>query len=187
MCPVGGWVITHGLRRTVELATPMRLQFVPGWDTRGPRERDPERPGWMRSVKRHRAEPDDREREYLDRAAGRVFGPGCIISNGFMPPAPDSDWSGQAGVYLLPAPDADPAAWFVNERLTYKKCPACNSSVPVTEESVMREPWSPRRSYYWAGRSNRSRRTVETKPGPHPAGTVACSQCDPRTPDEPSP
>ena len=183
VCPIGGWVITHGLRRTVELDQPMRLEFIPGWDTSGPYEPDPDRPGWMRPVKRHRAEPDDREREYLDRAAGRVFGPGCVISSGFLPRSPDSRLAGEAGVCLLPAPDADPAAWFVNEPLKYKKCAACSSWVAVTEQTMMPGPWTPRRRYYSTGRNGRSRTTADTSPGPHPAGTVACRDCDPRRKD----
>jgi hypothetical protein len=119
ICPIAGGVFTRGLGYSVELAEPMRLVFQPGWDNNR-YEPDPDRPGWNRPVTYQRAEPDASEQGYLDRAAGRVFGPGCVISRGFSPPPADDGRHGRAGVYLVPAPEADPATWFVNQPVTYK-------------------------------------------------------------------
>jgi hypothetical protein len=177
-CPVSGQVTTLGMRYAMQIDQPMRLVFIPGWDNSG-REDDPDRPGWLRPARFHRDTPDKGEQEKLDRAAGRVFGPGCVFDRDYTAPKPDSARHGQAGVYLVPAPDADPAEWFVNERLEYKRCAGCTSMVAVTERTVMPEPWAPRHAYYY-----RRRQTKETAPGPHPAGTVACQWCDPRQADE---
>src|SRR5262249_56166929 len=47
ICPIRGGVFTHGLGGSVQLAEPMRLAFVPGWDD-DRYETDPDRPGWNR-------------------------------------------------------------------------------------------------------------------------------------------
>jgi hypothetical protein len=180
-CPVRGGVFTLGLRHGVQLTEPMRLVFQPGWDD-DRYEQDPERPGWNRSVRYHRTEPTDREQAYLDRAGGRVFGPGCAISCSFAPPPPGDRWHGRAGVYLVPAPDTDPATWFANERVRYKKCAACPSKVVANDRHRMPEPWTPRRETYWQGSGRRMRQVVIGQ-GPHPAGSYACDLCDPRQAD----
>jgi predicted RNA-binding Zn-ribbon protein involved in translation (DUF1610 family) len=173
-CPVSGWVFTLGMRYSVRLGQPMRLVFVPGWDTTD-REPDPDRPGWLRPVRRHRAEPDRQELEYLERAGHLVLGPGCAVERPFAQPGPDDYFHGHAGVYLLPAPDADPATWFVNEPLTYKKCAACPKKVVASGAARMPGEWKPRRDAYW-----KHGRNQPVSPGPHPAGSYACPDCDPR-------
>jgi hypothetical protein len=182
MCPVAGGVFTHGLGRSVELAEPMRLVFQPGWDNDRSGE-DPERPGWNQPVTYHRSEPDAIEQEYLDRAGGRVFGPCCVISRDFTPPRPGDHSHGRAGVYLVPAADADPAAWFVNQPVTYKKCAACPAKVIASDENRMDRDWVPARQSYWRGSGWRLRR-VEIGQGPHPVGSYACRDCRPGPPPQ---
>lgn len=165
-CPVTGWVFTLGMRYSVQLEQPMRLVFVPGWDNY-----------W--GERRHRAEPEGQELKYLERAVGLVLGPGCAVDRDFAPPAPDDHHYGHAGVYLVPAPDADPATWFVNERLTYRKCAACPKKVVASDATRMPGQWTPRRDSYWKGRQK-----IAVTPGPHPAGSYACPDCQPL--DEPS-
>jgi Bifunctional DNA primase/polymerase, N-terminal/SNF2-related domain len=180
LCPVAGGVFTHGLGRSVELAEPMRLAFQPGWDN-DRYEADPDRPGWNRPVTYHRAEPDATEQRYLDRAAGRVFGPGCVISGDFTPPPRGDRWHGRAGVYLIPAPDADPVTWFVNEPVAYKKCAACPAKVIASDQNRMDREWVPARHSYWRGSGGRLRR-AEISQGPHPSGSYACRDCRPGLP-----
>jgi Bifunctional DNA primase/polymerase, N-terminal/SNF2-related domain len=172
ICPIAGGVHTHGLGNTAQLTEPMRLVFVPGWDD-DRYEPDPDRPGWNRRVTYHRDTPRSSEQDRLDRAAGRVFGPGCVISGGYQQPAPGDQWHGRAGVYLVPAPDADPATWFVNEPVTYKKCAACPTRVVASDKTRMDHEWVPaRESGWWM-------RRAEISPGPHPAGTYTCPDCRP--------
>lgn len=180
VCPVTGWVFTLGLGYSVQLEEPMRLVFVPGWDN-DRFEDDPDRPGSRRRATYQRTAPTDREQKYLDRAAGRVFGPGCALDHDWTMPPTGSQWHGQAGVYLVPAPGADPAAWFVNEKVTYRKCAACPNKVVVSDRSRITEPWTPRRDVYYSGR--RDRYGKPTNPGPHPAESFACRECDPRITD----
>jgi hypothetical protein len=177
LCPISGRAVTLGLRYGEQLAEPMRAEFVPGWDTNySERTRDPDRPGFLLPPgKYQRTEPTKGEQEDLDRAAGRVFGPGCVVSCCYFQREPGDVWEGKAGVYLVPVSGADPGSWFVNERLKYRKCAACNSRVPVTERTLMDHEWRPERaSYYPRGRGAR---LTPTDPGPHPAGTVACKPC----------
>jgi DNA polymerase-1 len=173
ICPVNGGVITLGLRYTVQLTEPMRLAFVPGWDD-DRREPDPDRPGWLRPVTYHRTEPTGREQEQLDRAGGRVFGPGCVLSGGFEPDGPGGRYHGKAGVYLLPASDTGPADWFVNEPVKYKKCAACPKRVVASDKTRIDHEWIPARENYWRGQ-----RSVNVSRGPHPAGSYACPDCRP--------
>src|SRR5215470_3988849 len=169
ICPIAGGVFTHGLGNSVELAEPMRLVFVPGDDDRY--EPDPDRPGWNRRVTYHRDTPRSSEQDDLDRAAGRVFGPACVVRGGFQQPAPGDQRHGRAGVYLVPAPDAGPATWFVNEPVTYKKCAACPKRVVASDKTRIGHEWVPaRHSVMYPG---------EVDPGPHPAGTYACRDCRP--------
>jgi hypothetical protein len=174
-CPVTGWVFTLGLGGSIRLEEPMRLVFVPGWEVDG-HEPDPARPGWTRQVHCRRTEPTRQEQEYLARVAGLALGPGCAVSDDrLLLPGPDDMWHGRAAVRLVPAPDADPASWFVNEPLAFKKCAACPKMVVVSDDTRMPESWRPRRDVYW-----RSRRDPRFKPGPHPAGSYTCPDCDPR-------
>jgi superfamily II DNA or RNA helicase/tetratricopeptide (TPR) repeat protein len=173
ICPIDGGVVTLGLAYTVQLTEAKRLEFVPGWDD-DQREPDPDRPGWLRPVRYHRAEPTDREQERLARAGGRVFGPGCVIGRDFTPYEPSDRYHGKAGVFLVPAPDADPATWFVNEPVTYKKCAACPKRIVASDTTRVDRDWVPARATYWRGG-----REVEVSPGPHPAGSYACPDCRP--------
>jgi hypothetical protein len=179
LCPVSGRVITLGLRRGIQLTEPMRAGFVPGWDQNySERAPDPGRQGfWLPPGKYHRTEPTGSEKEDLDRAAGRVFGPGCVVSGYYIRRPAGDVWEGRAGVYLVPAPGADPVSWFVNERLKYRKCAGCDRRVPVIAGvNLMDHEWVPKRETYWKGRG-RSSRQVPTDKGPHSAGTVACPDC----------
>jgi hypothetical protein len=158
ICPIARCIVTLGLTG-VQLDEPMRVVI----ESYSPEDRqglgaDRELGPW--------------ERDYLANAGDRVFGPGCVVVGDLVRDNPRK-WT---CVRLASAPDADPATWVVNERLSYRQCAACSSRVASTERTVMPEPWSPRRPYVW----RRGGRTVDTKPGPHPAGTVACRDCDPR-------
>ena len=62
----------------------MRLAFIPGQDISG-YEPDPEQPGRNRPVSCVREQPEPYEREALDRVAGRMFGPGCVIDGRYRP------------------------------------------------------------------------------------------------------
>src|SRR5215831_5785370 len=171
ICPIRGGVFTHGLGGSVQLTQPMRLAFVPGWDD-DRHEPDPDRPGWNRRITYCRDTPRSSEQHELDRAAGRVFGPGCVVTGGYQQPPPDDPRHGHAGVYLLPATGADPATWFVNEPVTYKKCAACPRRVVASDKTRMDHEWAPVRD----GFARRS----EIDQGPHPAGTYACADCRPK-------
>jgi hypothetical protein len=110
-----------------------------------------------------------------------VFGPGCVISRDFTSQLPGDRSHGKAGVYLVPAPDADAVTWFVNEPVTYKKCAACPAKVIASDENQMSREWVPARQSYWRGSGWRMRR-AEISQGPHPAGSYACRDCRPAPP-----
>ena len=179
VCPVTMQVCTHGLGATVELTEPMRLAFVPGWDHGI--EPDPDRPGWNRRVGYHRDQAEQQEQEALKRAGGRVFGPGCVISSRYQLPASGEPQHGRAGIYLVPVPATDPATWFVNEPVTYRKCAACPKRVPATSSYRIDHDWSPARGSFWQGIGQAMRR-IEISQGPHPAGSYACPDCRPAQP-----
>jgi hypothetical protein len=86
----------------------------------------------------HVTEPGEVDAQRLVRVAGRVLGPGCVMSDCYDPgrDRPD-DWDGQAGLILVDA-DADapgdPAAWLVIERLASCQCGACASRIPDLPE-----------------------------------------------------
>jgi hypothetical protein len=176
VCPVTMHICTHGLGMTIQLTEPMRLVFVPGWDHAI--EPDPDRPGRNRRVVRHRDQAEQHEQDALKRAAGRVFGPGCVISSRYQMPASGEPQHQRAGVYLVPAPRADPVTWFVNEPVTYRKCAACPRRVPATARYRVSHDWSPARGSFWQG-SGRAMRRIEISQGPHPAGSYACPDCHP--------
>jgi hypothetical protein len=157
ICPVSGGVITLGLRG-IQLDQPHVLEWVPGTAAWGGYQPEP----------RH-----DFEKEILSNALGKVFGPGCVISDWFQPGREGP------GLRLIPVPleDANPETWITNEPVSYKKCAACSARVVAGENSRMDHEWTPARDWYWAGRNNRSRHTVDTDKGPHPAGTYACPAC----------
>lgn len=167
ICPISGNVVTLGLSSVVQLDQPMRLAFHPG--VAPPYGRQIDDP----------SELGQYTRASWERAKDLVLGPGCVVGYAYQLPKPGEYGYGLADIYLTPAPDSDPATWFVNEPVKYKKCAACPSRVVVSDETRMPEPWSPRRSWYWV-RYGRRAETADTNPGPHPAGTFACGQCDPR-------
>ena len=173
LCPITGYVTTLGLTG-VQLADPMTLTFHPG--------RDPL--STYREDDAVRTEPTDAERGQLDRVGGRILGPGCVVAEDFGPHRPGDDGGpvhrqqiARAGLRLGPAPDpGDPAAWFVNEPLTYRCCKSCGARVVDQPERRVPVPWVPRRDRAPRG----GRRSKPTRQGPHPADSVACRQCDPR-------
>jgi hypothetical protein len=171
VCPITGHVVTLGLRSAVQLTQPARLVFRPGVGPFGKGQITS--PGGL----------DDYVREEWERAKDLVLGPGCVIVRSFDPPEPGDYDYGKAGIHLEPAPDTDPATWFVNQPVTYRKCAGCSARVVADDSSLMTAEWAPKRSSYWTGRNNRSRRLVPTSPGPHPAGTYACKLCREGEPD----
>lgn len=166
-CPVTGRAFTLGMRYSTVLEQPMRLTFIPGWDN-----------DWGTRSYLHRDEPTEDELKHLKRAGHLVLGPGCAVGRDFTRPGPDDSRYGHAGIYLVPAPDTDPTTWFVNEKLTYRKCAACPQQVIASDATRMPEPWAPRRATYWGRRVDKP-----VSPGPHPAGSYACPDCDPRQAD----
>lgn len=143
-CPVSGKLVTLGLGG-VQLDTPMCLIAT------GPVDE------FMRT-----------ELRYLERAEGKVFGPGCVVADSLPLGGHGNPWN----VALVPAPDADPATWTVNEQLQYKKCKGCGASIVASDSTRMDRDWTPKRAWY-----RRRGATRDTAPGPHPAGTYACKEC----------
>ncbi len=163
-CPITGKVVTLGLRAAVQLTGPMRLAFQPGTDWTGKKQvTDPSQLSEYRQAD-------------WERAAGRVFGPGCVVMSAFSLPQPGEYGYGEACLYLAPAADAGPAEWYVNQPVTYRKCAACSARVVADDASRMDREWTPARSWYWAAHGRRAR-TADTDPGPHPPGTYACPGC----------
>ncbi len=164
LCPIDGYVVTLG-QTGVRLDRPMRLIFRPGEFGR-----------WRVT------EPGQVDAERLERVAGRVLGTGCVVSDHYDP---DRDrpagWDGRAGLLLVDA-DApgDPAAWLVNERLTYRQCAACASRIPDLPERHVPTEWTPCRAWATKGRGQYRRNQVPVDQGPHPADSLACPDCDPR-------
>ncbi|GHI10248.1 hypothetical protein Scel_85690 [Streptomyces cellostaticus] len=132
-------------------------------------------------------EPGQFDAEGLERVAGPVLRPGCVVSTYF---APDRDlpasWETQAGLYLVDA-DApgEPATWIVNEPLVYRTCAACGSRTPDLPERHVPTEWTPRQTQVWRGRGRYNRHTVPIDPGPYPSDSLACSDCDPRPLQQP--
>jgi hypothetical protein len=175
LCPIIGSVVTLG-QTGVQLDQPYRLVFQPGIE-------------WPHSPNAyHRTEADKYEQRSLDRVAGRVLGTGCVVSEGNDPHRLDhvdeafrADQLARAGLCLAPATDpGDPADWLVHEPLTYRKCVACGGRTPGTPEHHIPDEWTPRREYVIRGRGRYGRHREPVNQGPHPAGSLACSDCDPR-------
>lgn len=157
VCPVSGSVVTLGLTG-VQLTAPMRVALI------------------AEGGEYHGRGLGSWEAEWLATGEGKVYGPGCVITIG-LDPGRCSPFTPR--VEMLPVEDAgDPAGWIVNEQLTYKKCAACPSKVIADDKTRMSEPWSPCRRYFY-----RRRQRMDTSPGPHPAGSYACRDCDPRRAD----
>lgn len=82
-------------------------------------------------------------------------------------------------VALVPAGLAgNPDSWVVNDKLTYRKCAACPAKVVASDATRMPGPWTPRRAAY-----RKHGRNDPVSPGPHPAASYACRDCDPRRTD----
>ena len=143
-CPISGKLVTLGLGGVL-LDLPMHLVAASAIDE------------FMRT-----------ERAYLERAEGKVFGPGCVVDECLPPGGRSHPWK----VVLIPALDTDPATWVVNEQLQYKKCKGCGASIVASDETRMDHEWTPARARY-----SRRGGTRGTAPVPHPAGTYACSEC----------
>ena len=166
--PISGCITTAGLTGIV-LSEPMRLVFHAGLDWNG-----------------HRNRPSPHEQEQLDRVAGRVLGVGCVVAADFDPHRFDEADEGfragqlaRAGLRLVPVDDpGDPASWIVNAKVVYRKCAACDARIPDLPETRVPAPWRPARDSKWVGHRH-LRRQVAVRQGPHPAGSLACSECDP--------
>ncbi|MFD8725621.1 hypothetical protein ACFV2H_48720 [Streptomyces sp. NPDC059629] len=164
LCPVDGFVVTLG-QTAVQLDRPMVLSWQPGTFGR-----------W------HVSEPSELDAQCLQRLAGRILGTGCVVSAHYDP---DRDrpkgWTEQAGLRLIDADDpGDPTAWLVNERLVYRPCTACTSRIPDLPDHHVPSAWTPRRAWATKGRGQYRRAQVAVDQGPHPAGSLACPDCDPR-------
>jgi len=150
LCPIDAGVVTLG-RTGVELDRPMRLVWRLG------------------EFGRHYLdEPGQFDSERLERVAGRVLGPCCVVSQYF---APDRDlpasWDSRAGLYLVDADDpGDAATWIVNEPLVYRTCAACGSRIPDLPERHVLTEWTPRQTSVWRGRGRYKRHTADIDPGP---------------------
>jgi predicted RNA-binding Zn-ribbon protein involved in translation (DUF1610 family) len=179
LCPITGFVVTLG-QTGVRLEQPYRLVFAPGvqWP-HGP------------NAYFHRTEPDRYEQRSLDLVAGRVLGTGCVVGDRHDPHRPDhaeggfhADRLARAGLRLVPAQDhGDPTDWIVNQVLVYRRCVACGSRTPDLPDRRSPDEWKPRQTHVRQGRGARGRTLVEVDPGPHPAGSLACTDCDPRAID----
>uniref|UniRef100_UPI003F4912E4 hypothetical protein n=1 Tax=Nonomuraea sp. CA-251285 TaxID=3240002 RepID=UPI003F4912E4 len=119
--------------------------------------------------------PGTYDQEIIDRAGGKVFGPGCVVDPEHLDP---EQWP-----YLVPAPapgEYDPAAFVEsNGPVVQVKCKACGD---VLTEPIPRpqEAWTPVRAFFWPPRTRHlSYLQKPTKPGPHKAGTPACPRCYP--------
>ncbi|KAB1142518.1 hypothetical protein F7R91_28840 [Streptomyces luteolifulvus] len=93
----------------------------------------------------HVTEPGEVDAQRLVRVAGRVLGPGCVMSDCYDPgrDRPD-DWDGQAGLILVDADaDADapgdPAAWLVIERLASCQCEGLRQPDPRPSRASRRD------------------------------------------------
>lgn len=171
LCPIGRWVCTLG-QTGIQIDEPMVLRFRPGIRR------------WS-SKTEFVSEPDDLEAEYLANAAGRVFGPGCVVGN--FDKRVELERGGWAGLYLA-VPDelgelGNPSTWFVNEKLAYRKCAACGSQAPIIPATTATAEWRPRRDTYVKGRGRHNRQWMSTNRGPHPAGTIMCDDCNPHRAD----
>lgn len=171
LCPIEDVVVTLG-QTGWQLDQPYRLAFQPGPGVFG-------RP--------YRQEPDRHEQDGLDRVAGRVLGTGAVVDARLDPYRYDdgteehrAEMRGLAGLDLQPADDpGEPGEWLVNEPLTYRTCVACGGRAPDLPANRPEVPWTPRRQRVLRGRGRAARHLDEVAQGPHPAGSLACPDCNP--------
>ncbi|WP_152991308.1 hypothetical protein [Frankia sp. R43] len=161
LCPVEDAVVTLGLTGW-QLDQPYCLDFQPGPDALGDRHRD---------------QPYRHEQGCLSRVHGRVLGAGAVVNAQLNP----YEKSVAAGLVLEPVDEpGEPDGWITNEPLTYRRCVACGGRVPNLPRHRPAEPWTPRRRNVLRGRARADRRLDLVAQGPHPAGSLACLDCDPR-------
>ena len=166
LCAIQGSVVTLGLTGW-QLERAMVLQFKAGRD--------------RLDFGRRRTEPDPTfEKPELERAAGKVFGPGAVVSTRYRP------WRDEpnalAGLYLVDAAQTgEQDEWVVNEPVAYAACACCRRPTIDLPERRPAADWQPVRTTIRRGRG-RVATTVDLHPGPYPAGTLACSTCLPPSP-----
>ena len=98
------------------------------------------------------------------------------------------DWLARAGLRLVPALHlGDATDWIVNQVLVYRRCVACGGRTPDLPERRSPDEWQPRQTHVRQGRGARGRTLVEVDLGPHPAGSLACTDCDPERRDAEAP
>lgn len=180
ICPVMNHQVTLGLTGSV-LERPHKVVFSSGWEH-------------YRGGKFLRVEPDQQEKQHLDRIGAHILGPGCVVSNAIHPNKYQldglaeierhikQDENARAGLKLVAVDDSSPLTWLVNEAVTYRACNACGRQIPDITEYRMPTAWTARHAEARRGRSRTQRHIIEVTAGPHPAGTLACPDCDPRTP-----
>jgi len=99
-CPVTGSLVTLG-QTGVQLEEPMRVALI------------------ARGGQYHGRELGPWERDWLAAGEGKVYGPGCVVSER-LDPAGESPFTPR--VALVPAGLAgNPDSWVVNDKLTYRK------------------------------------------------------------------
>jgi hypothetical protein len=164
LCPIDAGIVTLG-QTGVQLDRPMRLVWQAGEFGR-----------------HYLTEPGQFDARRLERVAGGVMGPGCVVADHFAPDrGRPAGWDTQAGLRLVDAEEpGDPANWVVNEPLVYRKCVACDGRAPDLPGRRVPTGWTPRRTEVMRGRSRYNRSWVPVNQGPHPADTLACPDCDPR-------
>ncbi|GAB2991253.1 hypothetical protein GCM10023080_066270 [Streptomyces pseudoechinosporeus] len=132
--------------------------------------------------RRHLTEPGQSDAKGLARVAGRILGPGCVVSDRFAPhhERPTAGEK-QAGLRLVDADDpGEPETWLVHEALTYRKCAACGRRTAGLPERHVRTEWTPRRTSVRRGRSRYTRELAPVDQGPHAADSPACPTAPPR-------
>lgn len=130
LCPIDGGVVTLG-RTGVRLDRPVRLVWVPG----------------LLGI--HRLdEPGEADARRLERVAGRVLGPGCVVSWWYDPDrGRPPGWREVAGLRLVDAgDDGGGAGWWVNRPLVYGRCSGCGALVADLPERSVGAAWTPRRA-----------------------------------------
>lgn len=164
LCPIDRHVVTLG-KTGVQLTEPMTLLWKPG----------------MLGI-HHLDEPGEIDAARLARVDGKILGAGCVVSNGYDPHRGRPSVDDRAGLRLVPAgDDSDPGEWIVNDPLLYRSCAACGTRIPDLPERRVPTRWTPKRREVMRGRGRLGRKPVPVIYGPHPAGTLACVPCDPRT------
>lgn len=162
LCPLANGVVTLGLT-AVELATPHELLYQPGGEYGRQRSRQ-DQPGSL-------------DQAILDRVAGRILGPGCVISD-FYDPA-RAGRRGSAGLVLRATEAADGRPMLLSPAAHYRACAACGDKTLDLPTNRPATAWRPKRREHPVGRG-RLRHIEAVDRGPHHPGTLVCASCDPR-------